>query len=280
MNSSAKFTRSLRTMPFTKTLLSAAVLGALGMPAAALAKTPVINSIAVDFDNNTITVVGGDFVNGDTGTFQKWTVNAGGGAPVVSYDFDATEIVFDCTINPSTDFCDAGGNLIEKDYHSVFTGTITNTAGTKIKLQPYDLTIAAPAGGPSGPTGPEGPTGPTGPSGPTGATGNTGPTGATGDTGPTGPTGPTGATGDTGPTGPTGPVSANWTSNSANNATVVATCAAGVVVSGGCYAGSTTLNLDFLIRSYPSSDTEWTCRFSIAASGNTAYVNCTEDAGG
>ncbi len=225
MNSSAPLTHSPRKMPFARTLLSAAVLGALGVPAAALAAAPIIQSITVDLDNNTITVVGGDFLNAKSGLYSSWTASTGGGSPLTAEIPLATnEMVFACgeeaapsqapTAEPlANDLCDADGKLIQKDFRVVFTGnfisqTKTGPKAASVKLD-YDLTIAAASGGdgPSGPTGPQGPAGadgPAGPAGPAGADGAAGPQGPAGADGAVGPQGPAGADGAAGPQGPAG----------------------------------------------------------------------------
>lgn len=207
-------------MPFARTLLSAAVLGALGVPAAALAAAPIIQSITVDLDNNTITVVGGDFLNAKSGLYSSWTASTGGGSPLTAEIPLATnEMVFACgeeaapsqapTAEPlANDLCDADGKLIQKDFRVVFTGnfisqTKTGPKAASVKLD-YDLTIAAASGG-------DGPSGPTGPQGPAGADGAAG---------PAGPSGPSG------PSGPGGTASVTWVTGIAGS-TSIATCPVG-----------------------------------------------------
>lgn len=149
-----------------------------------------------------------------------------------------------------------------------------------------DSTVAGPTGatGPLGPTGATGPTGTPGPTGLNGATGVAGPVGPTGPTGPIGATGPTGAAstvpgppgsmgpaGATGPTGPAGTITLTTYSNTATSDggpnTIVATCASGTVISGGCESDPT---MDDIAASFMSSNTTWTCK--IGSAGGTTIV--------
>ena len=92
------------------------------------------------------------------------------------------------------------------------------------------------AAGPSGPTGEDGQPGPDGPQGPVGATG---PQGPTGETGPQGSPGAPGPQGPPGAQGPPGPVSLTYVTSdiqelpAGQQATQIASCPAGMVVTGG-----------------------------------------------
>ncbi|MBC7709042.1 MAG: collagen-like protein [Rhizobacter sp.] len=144
-------------------------------------------------------------------------------------------------------------------------------------------TGAAGSTGIAGPTGPIGTTGLTGATGAVGQVGITGAVGATGIAGAAGPMGTTGATGATGATGPTPNISLTTYSNSALSyacqaPSITATCATGVVVSGGC-DGSSNAYVSIL-SSKRIGTNEWQCVFVNGCNSyyssvtNIAYAYC------
>jgi hypothetical protein len=172
---------------------------------------------------------------------------------------------------------------------------------------------ATGAAGVTGPTGPTGPTGATGASGGAILGGSGSPSNAVGNNGDIyletsipimwgpkasgtwssfvyigGPTGPTGVTGANGPAGPTGATGATGATGSAASATtypnavacpvgvqtVVATCGSGQLLSGGCGTNDAG-GLDMLQSSFPSSNTQWSCKwYCNGGTTVTAYARC------
>ncbi len=138
-----------------------------------------INEVFVDFQNETITILGANFT--PTGNLK-----------VILGEFGNLTIVSANSNTIVVDFPSQG--LSEGDY------LLTVSVGTsQSKTEDYNLTIGAvgPQGepGPEGPQGPQGPEGPPGPPGPQGETGLQGPQGLQGETGPQGPPGADGEDG-------------------------------------------------------------------------------------
>jgi hypothetical protein len=186
-------------------------------PSAAAQKQPgghlEISGVAIDFDLETLLILGQDFDFGAPLTLTLGTLG---------------EITGLCTMNsPTQILCDFTpvGLPADGDYLlTVYSGN-GQSQGDE-----YDLTIGAV--GPIGPVGPTGPTGPQGPTGPTGADGSPGADGADGADGATGPQGPPG------PAGVLGFYTRTATSSPATGAaderlTTEALCDAGDVVVGG-----------------------------------------------
>lgn len=152
---------------------------------------PLITEAFIDFDTDTITILGQNLVEGDLPTV---TLGEQGSLAVLS----------------------ATSTMIYASFPEVADGDYRLTVRTKSGSKGADahlITVGAvgPQGetGPQGPAGPQGPQGETGPQGPAGGPqgpqGDPGPQGPQGDTGPQGPAGPQGPQGDTGPQGPQGP---------------------------------------------------------------------------
>jgi hypothetical protein len=150
-----------------------------------------IESVFVDFDAETITINGQNFIDRDPPV-----VTLGGFGELMVLGFTGVEIVAQLPLD-----------IPDGDYLlSVSTGN-----GPR-RNDEYDLTIGAvglegPQGepGPQGPQGEPGPQGPQGEPGPQGPQGEPGPQGPQGELGPQGPQGETGPEGPQGPTGPPGP---------------------------------------------------------------------------
>jgi hypothetical protein len=151
----------------------ASVLLLVFCPLLAVAATPVVNSGAINYSTNQITLTGTGFEPAKT----KPTVSFNGIALTVS-TFSNTQIV---------------ANLPAGLTPGTFDLTVTNSQGLSVD---FNVTYGA--------TGPQGPAGPAGAAGAKGATGPAGPAGATGATGATGPRGLTGAPGAPGPAGANG----------------------------------------------------------------------------
>ncbi len=156
----------------------------------------------------------------------------------------------------------------------------------------YDLTIGAVGPqGPKGDTGDQGPKGDTGAQGPKGDKGDKGDTGAQGpkgdkgDKGDTGAQGPKGDKGDTGATGSQGPpglsgytrVSRTIGCPFLRSCTFNVICPGGRKVLGGGPDVSGFVLEPLVMKSYPSSDSDWTVRvinFDIFTITMTAWATC------
>lgn len=234
--------------------------------------------------------IGGGFVVKDASSTALFTIDANGNLAIAGLNAAtprAAPVCFDQTsgmLGPCTN-----GGLVGPTGPQGPTGApgadgATGPTGAQGLIGPTGPQGGAgPAGatgntGPTGAQGVVGPTGPQGSAGPAGATGNIGPTGAQGVAGPTGPQGSVGPAGAQGPVGPTGSLGSLHmylkTATSTTFDTLVATCGAGIAISGGCIADPQN---DLIARSFRSSDTTWTCAFS--SSGGTqlrAEVYCTQ----
>ncbi|HWP91296.1 MAG TPA: IPT/TIG domain-containing protein [Thermodesulfobacteriota bacterium] len=152
-----------------------------------VSSTPVeggvtINEVLVDFEDETITIMGTNFTPA-----SDLTVTLG--------EFGVLNIVTSSSNLIVVEFPSQG--LLAGDY--LLT---VSTGSSQSKTEDYSLTIGAV--GPQGEPGPEGPQGPQGERGPQGAQGPVGPQGPPGPQGPQGETGPQGPAGPQGPEGPPG----------------------------------------------------------------------------
>jgi hypothetical protein len=163
----------------------------------AIAKHPnkkqlLIETVYVDFDNETLTILGRNFVEKKKNTVVQLSDGAQGNDDQLEIlSLDPNHIV---AALPAKYISAPGDYLL----------TVTSGKGEK-DYDRYGLTLGAT--GPQGDTGPQGPTGPQGLQGSAGIQGpkgDKGEKGATGEVGLQGIEGPTGAQGPQGPTGDTG----------------------------------------------------------------------------
>ena len=155
---------------FMRGNLLKAVLLLASFPAFAAGVVPVVNSGAINYSTNQVTLAGSGFEPSRYAPTLRFN-----GALVSVTSFTNAQIIAKLPAGTSP---------------GTFNLIVTNSSGNSTG---FDMTYGA-----------AGPQGPQGPAGPAGAAGAVGPRGSTGATGPQGPSGPAGATGPQGSQGPIG----------------------------------------------------------------------------
>jgi hypothetical protein len=171
----------------------------------------------------------------------------------------------------------AGYAALRLPANSVGSRQVINGSLLKLDFKPGQLPRGAR--GPAGPAGAQGATGPAGPAGAQGATGPAGPAGAQGATGPAGPAGAAGAAGAQGPPGPvslTYVASADTPLPAGTQQFAVATCPAGMVVTGGgAFTASTNtavnVNSSYVASSDGTTPDEWVAIMNNAGASATTF---------
>ena len=194
--------RAARLHRFPAVALLVALTGMAG-PAVA---EPVVTSVQVDHELNTIRIIGSDLARGSRAV--RVTLASVGDITTDCETPPPTDTLITCTLTDGTP--PAGDYLVTivAGDGSVHAAAYALTVGAVGQQGSKGDTGATGAIGPQGPRGDTGVAGPVGPKGDTGAVGPVGPkgeTGATGSIGPQGPQGPAGATGPQGVEGPAGP---------------------------------------------------------------------------